>query len=145
METEKTEKKDILNSKLLKVLIKSLLVIIGLFVVFSYGIVTLVVLRLGNNLECKVILLILFFAIIPLIVLFGFFCFVNKMSYWFTSNKNDETIFNIKNIKQIIDTFIKMAKGFNSKFVKEMVTPQKLFTVFLERFFKINLKEKEND
>jgi len=148
METEKiekTEKKDILNSKSLKVFIKSSFVIIGLFVVLSYGVVTLLVLRFCDNPECKVNLLILIFAIIPLIVLFGFFCFVNKMSYWFKGNKNDETI-NIKNINKFFNIF----KILKSCFVKkDEELKKKLHNNFFEFFDgyikKLFSKGKEND
>jgi len=116
MDTEKTEKKDILNSKSLKVFIKNSLFIIGLFVVLYCGNVALL-LHFGKNFGYdfyKMGIILGSPIIVLILILINFSCFVKKMSYWFTGNKKDEEI-NLNNINEILNTL----NILKSNFVKE--------------------------
>jgi len=104
------EKKDILNSKSLKVFIKRSILIIGLFVVLYCSIDTLVLLfgkNFGYDLN-KMIIILVSPIIVFLIVLICFLCLINKMSYWFTGNKNDDIIFDTKKLDELINTIEKL-------------------------------------
>ena len=144
METEKTEKaekKDILNSKSLKLFIKSSLVIIGIFVVLYCGNVALL-LHFGKNFEYdfyKMVIILGSPIIFFIFILIGFSCLINKMSYWFTGNKKDDEI-NMKNINEILNTF----NILKSNFVKEEEPIKKnlqnkffeLFNKYIKKLFK---------
>jgi len=139
--TEKTS--DILKSKSLKSLIKGSLVILGLFIVLYCGIDILLLLfskKFEYNL-CKLII----FLVSPIIALFCFFCSVNKMSYWFKGDKNDDKTFNAKNTKLIINVCNIIIKALNANLVKKDESFKNMIIEILEQYFNINLKGLKNN
>ena len=143
-----TEISDILKSKSLKVFIKRSFIIIGLFVFLYCGVDTLILL-FGNNFQYNLIILgiiLLSPIIVFFIILFWFLSFVNKISYWFTCNKDDLIIFNMKKI----DEFIKIINSLNSNIDKKNGTlkeelQKKLIESFDECIKKLFSRRKEND
>jgi len=145
---ECTEKKpDILKSKSLKSLIKGSLVILGLFIVLYFGI-DILVLLFSKKFEYKLDILIIILAspiVVFLIALFCFFLFVNKMSYWFTGDKNDDTIFNANNTKLIVNVCNMIAEVIKSKQIKDKGILQNLIKEMLGKYLNIDLKSIENN
>jgi len=131
---ESTEKiSDILKSKSLKSLINGSLVILGLFIVLYCGIDILLLLfskKFEYNL-CKLII----FLVSPIIAFFCFFCAVNKMSYWFKGDKNDNKTFNKKNTKLIIKVCNIIIKALNKKLVKDDESFKNMIIEILEQYF----------
>jgi len=128
-----TEKIDILKSKSLKEFIKGSFVIIGLFVVL-YCCIDMFVIFFGKNFEYNIITLYIILGspiIVFFIVLFWFFYFINKMTYWFTGNKSDDITFNMKNINE----FIKTLKDLNpNSFKKNDTLKERLQNLLIESF-----------
>jgi len=116
------ETPDILNSKSLKGFIKGSFVIVGLFVVLSFGFATLVLLFAKNHVnnlfyDWKIFLLILvltnFPIIVFLIVFSSFHCFVKKKLCVSSCNKYERSLLKIHEIKPLIEVCHMVVKARN--------------------------------
>jgi len=136
----KTLSKDILDSKAVKIFIRGLLVIIGLFGFLSYVIAALL-LYSGMDFDCKVFLFILILPILPIVVLLlWFFLFANKKP-----NESASDIEDNSSKKQMLEvmgnTFNLIARAIKPDSEKTIEVLQKLLIEMPEMLSKIRLED----
>jgi len=132
------------NEKSLKGFIKGSLVIAGLYFVLSYGVITLLVSKDINNLDCKVFSLIIIFAILPLIVFFGL-SFLVKSFYRSLCNKYEVPLLKIHKKEAIVEACLMVAKALKLDSGKDGNALQNLLKELLLLFLNIGSEEKSNN
>ena len=146
------ETHDILNSKLIKGFVNNSLLIIGLFIVLSCGIVSFVLFFDSNFIDkvFKFILILacfilIIFIIIFFIVFYSFYCLVElnyKKLYESSYIKYKEILLKMQKVKAASEVCLIAAKTIGSDFEKEWGILQKLVKEMLELSSRLNSLER---
>jgi len=140
----KTLDKDILDTKAVKVFIRGLLLIVGLFGGLSYGIVALLLCS-GNELDCKIFMFIIILPILPIVVLLVWFLLFSylpkKKSNESSDDKNKENPFREKTLEMIGNTLSLIAKAIKPDSEKNIEVLQKLLKEMPELFSRMSPEE----
>jgi len=153
----KTLDKDMLNSKAVKVFIKGLLMLVGLFGFLSYGIVALLLCS-GIELDCKIFVFIIIFPILPIVILSIWFLLFSRYAESCNekinkalANKNNEILLEEQRNREILikkqitevmgEAYLIVTKAIKPDSEKNIEALQKLLKEMPAMFSKMSLEE----